>query len=208
MNKLSIIICLLMFIETGFCEKRCTYGTNHLSYQGEPFNDFLERFISTFNEKNSAEIDKCISTEFGFFVLDNPGAFVIAEHFESFDDIMKLEGEYNIGYLKKCKVSCVFAKGKIPVYNCDNNETEGWNKNGCFYNDNQTLSVTEVFKKMLEFNLGDNQLVKKNIEQAAKSEKYITHLAYSTEGSIGFYFGLVEEQWRLICIDKITPCSA
>ncbi len=59
--------------------------SSSLDGNAEPFNEFLERFIAAFNEKNSAEIDKCINTEFGFFVLDNPGAFVIAEHFKSFD---------------------------------------------------------------------------------------------------------------------------
>lgn len=182
--------------------------SSSLDGNAEPFNEFLERFIAAFNEKNSAEIDKCINTEFGFFVLDNPGAFVIAEHFKSFDDIMKLDGEYNIGYLKVCKVDCKFTKGTIPVYNCGNEEMEGWNKNGCYYDDKQSLSITGVFKKMLEFNLGDPLVIGKDMELAEKSENYVTQLAYSTEGSIGFYFGVIDGDWRLICIDKITPCSA
>lgn len=181
---------------------------SYLYGKTEPFNEFLERFILAFSEKNAAIIDKYINSEFGLFVLDNPGAFAIVEHFKSFDDIMKLDYEYNIGFLKVCKVNCKFTKGTIPEYNCGNEEMEGWNKNGCFYNDNQTLTITKYHNFMIDYNLGDIQVIKDNIELAAKSEKYITHLAYSTESSIGFYFGIVDNNWYLICIDKITPCSA
>lgn len=182
--------------------------SSSLNGNAEPFNEFLERFIVAFNEKNTAEINKCIDGEHGLFVLDNPGAFAIVEQFKSFVDIMMLDYEYNIGFLKACKVDCKFTKGTIPVYNCDTEEMEGWNKNGCFYNDNQTLFITKFYKDMLKYNLGDIQVINEDMELAAISEKYITHLAYSTESSIGFYFGLIDGDWRLICIDKITPCSA
>jgi hypothetical protein len=179
-----------------------------LNVKAEPFDEFLERFIIAFNEKNTAEINKCIIGEYGLFVLDNPGAFAIVEHFKSFDDIMKLDYEYNIGFLKACKVDCKFTEGTIPVYNCGNEKMEGWDKNGCFYNDNQTLFITKFYKDMLEYNLGDIHVINEDMELAAISEKYITHLAYSTESSIGFYFGIVDNNWCLICLDKITPCSA
>jgi len=175
----------------------------------EPFKDFLNRFILDFNSKNAEEINKYIYSNYGFFVLDNPGAFTAVEHFNSFDEIMILESEYNIGFLKVAEINCEFIKGEIPYYYCDDpNHEQGWSKEGCFYNKDQKLSLTEYYRVILEYGLGEEYELENDIKMAEEVEKYITHLAYCTDCEIGFYFGIINENWYLICIDKVTQCDA
>ena len=121
---------------------------------------------------------------------------------------MNLDFDYNIGSLKNSKIDCNFNKGTIPYYNCDNEEQEGWNKEGCYYDKHKTNLITKLYKTMLEYNLGDANIIKTDVKIAEKAQAYISHLAYSTYNSIGFYFGIIDNNWYLICIDKITPCDA
>jgi hypothetical protein len=171
----------------------------------EPFDDFFARFIKAFNEKNSVAINDCINPDYGFFVLDNPGAFLVARDFKSFEEIMNLEGENDIAHLKVMKVECVYVKGKAPVYSC---EEEKWNKEGCFLDKKPKLQISKIYKSMIEYQLGDENELKSKLELAKKSESKISHLVYSTNSNVGFYFGIVDGKWFLFCIDKITPCSA
>lgn len=171
----------------------------------EPFEVFFERFMKMFNNKNSAEIDKCIHSEYGFFVLDNPGAFWVSQHFNSFTEIMKLEGEYDVAYLKVMKVDCNYVKGKEPVFSC---EEDKWSKEGCFLDDNPKKPISRLYESMIEYQLGDVNILKSELDHAKKSELLISHLVYSTDSRIGFYFGNVNGKWLLFCINKIMPCSA
>lgn len=171
----------------------------------EPFDDFFVRFIKAFNEKNSAVINDCVNSDYGFFVLDNPGAFWVAYNFKSFDEIMKLEGENDVANLKVMKVECDYVNGKAPVYSC---EEEKWNKEGCFLDKKPKLPVSKIYKSMIEYQLGDENELKSKLKLAKKSESKISHLVYSTNSNVGFYFGIVDGKWFLFCIDKITPCSA
>lgn len=175
------------------------------SEKPEPFYDFFARFIKAFNEKNVSGINDCINSEYGFFVLDNPGAFLTAQSFKSFEEIMKLEGEYNVAHLKVLKVDCDFVNGKAPVYSC---EKEKWNKEGCFLDKKPKPQVSRIYKSMIEYQLGDDSELKVGLVLAKKAESKISHLVYSTDNNVGFYFGVVEGKWFLFCIDKITPCSA
>ena len=171
----------------------------------EPFEVFFERFMKMFNNKNSAEIDMCIHSEYGFFVLDNPGAFWVAQHFNSFSEIMKLEGEYDVAYLKVMKVACNYVMGKEPVFSC---EEDKWSKTGCFLDDNPRKPISKLYESMIEYQLGDVNTLKSELDLAKKSEFLISHLVYSTDSRIGFYFGVVDGKWLLFCINKIMPCSA
>ncbi len=208
MKKLTALIVFISLIQIGYCNITYSEISNTQDNNVEPFKDILDKFIKAFNEKNISEINKYIYSEYGLFVLDNPGAFGVVERFNSFDDIMNLNFDSNIGLLKKCTVGCNFNKGTIPYYNCGNDGPEGWNKEGCFYDKHKTTLITKIYKLMLEYNLGDVQTISTDLKIAEKSQVYISHLAYSTYNSIGFYFGIINNNWYLICIDKITPCDA
>ena len=208
MKKSTILIVFILLIQIGYCNSNSPDITNPQTNKVEPFKEFLDKFIKVFNEKNTTEINKYIYSDFGLFVLDNPGAFWVVERFNSFSEIMNLNFDYNIGSLKNCTVDCNFNKGSIPYYNCDNESQEGWNKEGCFYDKHKTNQITKLYKLMLEYNLGDVHTISIDLKIAEKSQVYISHLAYSTYNGIGFYFGIINNNWYLICIDKITPCSA
>jgi len=204
-NIISTIIAIVLLFNLGYKVSGSMVIANHKDNNVEPFMDFYERFISAFNEKNITELNKCINSEYGLFVLDNPGAFSVASHFNSFSDIMGIDGESDIGNLKALKVNCKLQEGKPPIYDC---ELDKWNKQGCFLDKNSSLSISEYYKIMLEYNLADINSIKTEMALSEKSGPYISHQVYSTKGDIGFYFGIIDNNWCLICINKITPCSA
>jgi len=191
-----IQIFVMPFLFSSFCVA---------SEKPEPFDTFFEKFINGFNKKNSTVINECVNSDYGFFVLDNPGAFWVAQIFKSFDEIMKLEGEYGVANLKVLKVECDYVNGKAPVYSC---EKEKWNKEGCFLDKKPKLPISKIYKSMIEYQLGEENELKSSLEIAKKSESKISHLVYSTNSNVGFYFGIVDGKWFLFCIDIITPCSA
>jgi hypothetical protein len=169
------------------------------------FSDFFEKFIKAFNQKNTLEVNKYLNLEYGFFVIDNPGAFTVVKHFESFGEIMEMEGEYDIAHLKVLKVDCDLKNGKKPYYDC---EKESWDKEGCFLEEAPESRITYYYETMVEYELADSNIVKDEIILSKKSDSMITHLVYNTETNVGFYFGKINDEWYLLCIDKVTPCSA
>ncbi len=201
MKKYLFVIAVLQFFVLSFLFSSFSAAEE----KTEPFGDFFGRFIKAFNDKNTTGINECVNSDYGFFVLDNPGAFLVAKSFLSFEEIMKLEGESDIGCLKVMKVECDYVNGKAPVYSC---EEEKWNKEGCFLDNNPKLPVSEIYESMIEYQLGEDEVLKAGLELAKKSELKISCLVYSTGSNVGFYFGVVDGKWFLLCIDKITPCSA
>lgn len=207
-----LLTSLVLFFNTLYCKRVDTIKSsqgrdiNKSSEQNHRnFEDFWIKFIKAFNEKNTLEINKFLNPEYGFFVLDNPGAIYIVRHFDSFDEIMEMEGESDIAYLKVLKVDCDLKEGEKPFYEC---ESDGWNKEGCYLEKYPELKISDYYKTMIEYELIDSNSVKKEMELSLKAENMITHLVYSTEAPIGFYFAMIDEKWYLICIDKVTPCDA
>ena len=168
------------------------------------FSDFFENFIKAFNQKDTLAVNKYLNPEYGFFVIDNPGAFSVVRHFDSFDEIMKMEGEYDIAYLKVLKVDCDLKNDKKPFYECET----GWDKEGCYLEKYPKFKISDYYKTMIEYELTDSNAVKEEMDLSLKSEVMIVRLVYSTEAPIGFYFVKIDEKWYLLCIDKVTPCSA
>jgi len=201
----SVLIVLVIIFNLVYMVSNSSVIAHPQTNNVESFKDFYDRFINAFNEKNIQEINKCINSEYGLFVFDNPGAFWVASHFNSFSDIMGLDGESDIGYLKVLKVNCKLQEGKPPIYDC---ELDKWNKQGCFLDKNSSLSISEYYKTMLEYNLADINSIETEMALAEKLGPYISYQVYSTKGYVGFYFGIIDNNWCLICIKKITPCSA
>ena len=190
------VLCVVMF--------NCNTSKKKGDGANGNFSDFFEEFIVAFNQKNTLEINKCFNPDYGFFVIDNPGAFSVVQHFDSFDEIMQMEGEYNIAYLKVLKVDCDLKSGKKPFYECET----GWDKEGCYLEMYPKFNISDYYKSMIEYELADSNAVKVEMDLALKSEVTIARLVYSTEAPIGFYFVKIDEKWYLLCIDKVTPCSA
>ena len=196
-NLLSVLIVLSLLIISG-CNSAPQGNTEYLSNTDE--------FMTAFNNKDVAAIDKFIDKEYGFFVIYNPGAFTVAMHLNSFGDIMSMEGEYDVANLKVTKVNCSnYREGLEPVYSCDD---DGWNKTGCFYGTQKNLSVAGTYDTMLEYDLIDAFIAPRLRDLAAKSEANYAYFVYSTDETIGFYFGEKNGKYYLIAIDRVIPCSA
>jgi len=201
MRKLLQLLFILLFCVTMInCNNSKQYGND----ENASFTSFWVNFIKVFNEKKTSEINKYINFQYGFFVIDNPGAYSVVQHYDSFNEIMKMEGEYDIAYLKVLKVGCDLRDGKRPYYDCE----KGWDKEGCFLEESPELKISEYYETMIEYQLADSNIVKEDMDLSKKSNLMITHLVYNTEATVGFYFGKIDNKWYFLCIDKVTPCSA
>jgi hypothetical protein len=45
-------------------------------------------------------------------------------------------------------------------------------------------------------------------ELAREVDALIEHGVYSTDATLGFYFGRLDCRWSLLAIDAVVPCSA
>jgi len=199
-NLTLLLFVMILFITMTSCDTSKQQASNLNA-------GFWQEFIKAFNEKKPLEINKYINSNYGFFVIDNPGAFLIVKHFYSFNEIMEMEGEFDIAYLKVLKVDCDLRDGKRPYYNCDYDEN-GWDKEGCFLEKSPKFKISEEYKNMIGYELVDSNIVKDEMILSKKSDSIITHLVYNTEATVGFYFGKINNRWYLLCIDKVTPCDA
>jgi hypothetical protein len=201
MRKLTQLLFVLSFCITVI---NCNNSKQIGSDSNENFTSYWMNFIKTFNEKKTPGINKYINPQHGFFVLDNPGAFSIVKHFDSFNEIMEMEGEFDIAYLKVLKVDCDLQDGKRPYYDCE----KGWDIEGCYLEKFPEFKITDYYETMIEYELTDSNGVRDDMILSKKSDSIITHLVYNTEATVGFYFGKIDNKWYLVCIDKVTPCSA
>ena len=202
MKKLILFLFVLSFCITMIT---CNTPKYDVSDTNISFPSFWVNFIKAFNEKKATEINKYINSKHGFFVIDNPGAFIVVQHFNSFDEIMEMEGKYDIAHLKVMKVESDLRNGKKPFYNC---KKESWDKEGCFHEETPESKITYYYETMIEYQLADSNIVKDEMILSKKSDSMITRLVYDTKATIGFYFGKIDDKWYLLCIDKVTPCSA
>jgi len=201
MRKLLQLLFILSFCVTMI---NCNNSKQNGIDTNISFTSFWVSFIKVFNEKKVPEINKYINSKYGFFVIENPGAFSIVEHFDSFDEIMEMEGEFDIAYLKVLKVDCDLRDGTRPYYDCE----KGWDKEGCFLEESPEFKISKYYETMIEYELADSNIVKEDMILSKKSNLIITHLVYNTESTVGFYFGKIDDRWYLLCIDKVTPCDA
>lgn len=176
------------------------------SDQDSDFLSMADDFIDAFNNKDVTELNKYIDKDYGLFVIDNPGAASINSHFSSFTDIMSIDNEYGIGYLKVVKINCKNPrKGLEPIYDCNE---DGWNKQGCFYGTQKNIDLVRLYKDLIYFDLYTEAEAKEPMRIAALSEKNFVYFLYNTEENIGFYFGFKNDRYYLIAIDKVVPCDA
>lgn len=173
--------------------------------QDAEFLSTADDFIAAFNSNNTAELDKYIDREYGFFVIHNPGAYIVANYYDSFSDIMS-KGEDDVLKLKDAKFSCPdFRRGLEPTFSCDD---EKWNKEGCFYGTQKNYMPSNVFRDMTEYDLVSGNEIDPLLRKAELSEKNYAYFIYNTNDYMGFYFGLKNGKYYLITIDTVVPCSA
>jgi hypothetical protein len=170
------------------------------------FREVAKGFINAFNQKDISGIQGYIDPEIGFFVLDNPGAAVIPEYFNNYDQIVMLDDGYGVARLNQMDFSCNILKpGRVPVFSC---EMGTWDVEGCFYGKSGTPKIEEIYNLNLEYEFIDKMSYESSINNAIKIDRLITHFIYSTDSTSGFYFGIINGKWRLLCIDIVAPCSA
>lgn len=168
------------------------------------FTSFWVSFVKAFNEKKTNEINKYINSKYGFFVIDNPGAYTVVYRFDSFNEFAIRSGDFSIEYDKILNVDCKLTDGKRPYYDCE----KGWDKEGCFLEKTPEFKLYELYESMVEYFLVDSNSVKEEMELVTDFDTMNTRLVYSTDKAVGFYFGEIDGKWYLLCIDEVTPCSA
>jgi len=170
------------------------------------FQQVATEFLEAFDNKNNTNIATYVDAETGFFVLDNPGAATIPYYFSSWEQITSMQGEYDVAYLNKMKTNCKEIKeGNEPEYSC---ETDSWSQQGCFFGKSNKLHIEKLYKQLLEFGFIDKEKYDAEIAKAKLVDNYDLNFVYCTNESVGFYFTFKNNKWILVCIDKVTPCSA
>jgi len=179
------------------------------------FTEMFEKFAAAFNNKNISELNEYINPEYGLFILDNPGAFSVANYFDSFDSIFSNPKETDMYRIKNIKISCSPEYGVLPHYNCDGSGKEGWDKTGCFY---KLYTEKKPVSRYIYFadrngkygpddqdKAEDYQRLYSGLSRSLENSEFVF---YSTLSDIGFYFVVRNERMFLVMTDLVTPCSA
>ena len=161
------------------------------------------KFIQLFNAKDTIELNNYIYPGYGIIVLDNPGAFITLSEFENFNPANTYEGIFFDQYLYKMNIDCNPVYGDIPFYDCEN---DGWDKEGCYYKDNANVDLVKLYDALVMYMLPEEDPVFR--KELVFFDENIIYGVYSTESFIGFYFGYMNDNWYLLCIDRVAPCSA
>lgn len=190
---------------------------SEINNQKKNFLKQFEKFKTVFNSKDISKLNEYINPEYGFFVLDNPGATVNAYQFNSFDSIFKNSRETDLYRLKNIEISCEPKRGKMPVYRCgDDGSSEGWDKVGCYYSDdferNLATGIYYFVDEDGNSNIDDNgNYTEANYILQAKfnrNAEQSENVFYSTNFMIGLYFGEINGKFYLLMINLVTPCDA
>lgn len=172
----------------------------------EEFLKIANQFVLAFNSKDYAEIDKFVDKELGFFVLNNPGAATMPFYFNSWKQIIEMEGYFDVAQLKVLKFDIQYCQqGLKPVFNCELNK---WTAEGCFYGKNIDLKLVNLHNSLLEFDFLNKVQYNKTISSAQKIDSFDKYFVYNTNTNLGFYFAKFNDKWVLVCVDYIIPCSA
>jgi hypothetical protein len=136
-------------------------------------------------------------------VLDNPGAFVVPMHFASIAEVSeRVPALAPENYRLKCPE---LRNDATPHYSC---ETEQWSSRGCVLTPNPDFSVARWYELALQYEILPAKEANRGLARAREADASISRGVYSTDATLGFYFGRVGCVWRLLAIDAVTPCSA
>lgn len=144
-----------------------------------------------------------IDPERGVFVIDNPGAFVVPIHVTSLTDAAERVPRFRPeNYRWVCPEVHTDA---TPHFSC---ETEQWSTRGCVMTPNPEFSVARWYDLAIQYELLPKDEAAVGLEQARQVDLAIERGVYATDVALGFYFGRVGCDWRILAIDAVEPCSA
>lgn len=195
-------------IEVGGAEEPSPVeSTERVAHQQpNPFPKFADEFMATLNAKG--DLDRYVAPELGVFLLTNPGAFHAVSHFDSLAEL-RSEGEsYVLNAMSdECKDATWFTSDDhVPQYSC---ETEQYDVSAmCVRGAVHSDALSKLLAANVQYELIPADEGERRMPAAKRSEELTTHYLFMQRLHLGFYFGLVDGQWRLLWIDAIEPCSA
>lgn len=143
----------------------------------------------------SADLQKFIHPEIGCFTMTNPGVFYVPTHVTQASEVL------DVLYIRP--IECDNLRfGEIPYYDCET----GWDKEGCYFNTGK-YALVQAYQDMVEYKLLE-ELPQNDVELAQRAEDNMQFVLYSTHNVVGLYFGKIDGQWYLLCVDAVTPCDA
>jgi hypothetical protein len=149
------------------------------------------------------ELQALLSPQHGLFVVDNPGAFVVPMHFSDFaaarEQVIGLRPEHLHFACRSLR------EAHEPRFSC---EEERWSVEGCIHSVDPPFSMERWYRIAIEYGVVPARDGSDMLQRAAQADDLIEHGVYSTDDTLGLYFGLVDCTWRLLAVDIVTPCSA
>lgn len=143
-----------------------------------------------------------IHPDYGFFLIDHPGAFSIPYELSSIEDLKKKDSRLTKGMADFCGVPEV---GELPSFTC---ETQ-FSKQGCFFNRLPApyQGVTDLMNALLEAEI--SRFEQAPLQKAVGLEKIASHQLIDTQTAISLLFGKSDGKWCLLVIDTASyDCSA
>ncbi len=162
-------------------------------------------FVKLLQDKDFAALNAYVHPDYGFFMLFNPGAMVVATAYTKFEDVTFFGAQS----LADTPFPCEVQAGVLPTYRCEAELSEGtgWSKEGCYFNSSLPLGImtTATFDENLTGVPVDEELMTK----ASFLDLMTSHGVYSTEAGFGVFFGMdTDGQWYITAIQAITWCDA
>jgi len=171
--------------------------------QSSDFATFMNEFAKVINCKNVEVMNRFVDANYGIYVYYNPGAFIYAYHYNNFSEIFNAKDDYAANCVKEISVTCVFKKGSLPIFNCEN---EKWNKTGCFWSNVNGARLVKTLNTTKQFG-GDN-ISQKQMENAALIDRITKYEFFSTFGGFGIYFAFENGKWIITAFDCVSNCDA
>jgi len=184
---------------------RCTINDVRSEEAGTSFEATAKAFVKALQEKDFATMNQYVHAEYGFFMLFNPGAMVVANQYTKFEDVA-LFGTQPIA---QTEFPCELQAGVLPKYSCEAELSagDGWNKKGCYYNSCLTLNIAEAAN--FDSEMSGAEVDETMMVQAAQLDLMTSHGIYNTDAGFGVFFGMdTDGKWYVTAIQSISWCDA
>jgi hypothetical protein len=127
---------------------------------------------------------------------------VVPQHFDSraaaADRVPRLLPQH---YRFSCEA---LREGARPTFSCDD---ERWSAMGCWHSVEPDFSVARHYDLALKYEALPAEAAADR-QRAVELDELLEHGVYSTQDSLGLYFGQLGCRWYLLAMDTVTPCSA
>ena len=169
----------------------------------DAFQEAFQDFLLAIKNEDTTGFNQFINAERGLWIIENPGAM---PKMTPVKNILEFKREYQDRpfftineNLDKCNLKEVKT---LPKFNCDGvpeNEV-GFEKQGCFVADAEKFKTSNMHKFA---SLTPEQ------EQAIEATlPFLTKTVLHTKSAYKFHFGYINNQWKILFIDLMIPCSA